>query len=227
MTAIGERVTNGVKLEHSVAGYLCFARDREQALSHGSSRLIQDESGVFHFRCNLERAAMIAVMWKQFGQKSRLWWMNTGSSTRATSPLRMFPLQIQVLLDALYQDNQVWCTEDYSTDEDINNDYENALRYDLEYSNYISEASIPEEMPEESPQAHDDNTDDMEENIERLREMNHVVQNNLNLNQEVGVIQRPVMRLVRRELVSASRSTRGSTSRSAHAAALEVTTAAG
>ena len=126
MPSVGVRVQNGVKVEHTMGGYLVFARDQWPTVMGEVTRWgLRGDVLVSH--ANDEQAAnTIAQLWKQSGQK---WRRKCGEEALLQMPHPAFPdptpHQVQVLLDQLSQEKyHEWCTDEYSMAEEPSDDEE-------------------------------------------------------------------------------------------------------
>jgi len=119
MASVGVRVQNGVPIQHSIAGYLCWARDQLPTCLGEVSRwgaLILPVSDEFK-----AAADMVAQGYKQGGQKFR---RDLMAQAESGEPHRAFPdptpYECQVLIEALsMEDKQVWCVEEYAEFEEF------------------------------------------------------------------------------------------------------------
>tara|TARA_E500000178_G_scaffold220680_1_gene217746 strand:- start:908 stop:1315 length:408 start_codon:yes stop_codon:yes gene_type:complete len=126
MASVGVRVQTGVKVEHTVGGYLVFARDQWPTVM-GEVTCWGLRGDVLVGHANDEKAAnLIAQSWKQSGQK---WRRKCGEEALLQMPHRALPdptpRQVQVLLDQLGQEKyHEWCTDEYSMAEEPSDDEE-------------------------------------------------------------------------------------------------------
>ena len=127
MASVGVRVQNGVKVEHTVGGYLVFARDQWPTAMGEVTRWGLRGALMVRSLANDEKAAnTIAQLWKQSGQK---WRRKCGEEAMLQMPHPAFPdptpSQVQVLLDQLSQEKyHEWCTDEYSMAEEPSDDEE-------------------------------------------------------------------------------------------------------
>ena len=126
MASVGVRVQNGVKVEHTVGGYLVFARDQWPTVMGEVTRWGLRPQSSLSVPAHVAAADTIAQLWKQSGQK---WRRKCGEEAMLQMPHPAFPdptpSQVQVLLDQLSQEKyHEWCTDEYSMAEEPSDDEE-------------------------------------------------------------------------------------------------------
>ncbi len=122
MTSVGVPVQNGVKLQHTLGGYLVFARDQwpmsmGEACCWGELEETEEMTPLV--------ASWVAQLWKRCRQKFR---RECGEEALLQMPHPALPdptpYQVQVLIDELTREDKCfWCLdtddEDDSDDDDV------------------------------------------------------------------------------------------------------------
>ena len=126
MASVGVRVQNGVKVEHTVGGYLVFARDQWPTAMGSVTRWGLRPQSALSVPFHVAAADTIAQLWKQSGQK---WRRKCGEEAMLQMPHPAFPdptpSQVQALLDQLSQEKyHEWCTDEYGAGEEPSDDEE-------------------------------------------------------------------------------------------------------
>ena len=138
--AIGVLVQDSIKVEHTVAGYLMFARDQWPSVMEWVKRLNEEHPT----QCDIDEgrdlkdvlyesaAYTIALRWKQSGQKMRRKCCTLALLQMPhTSHPDLTPLQVEWLLAQLCRTEggdreagprYAWCINDYSYDEEQSDD---------------------------------------------------------------------------------------------------------
>ena len=121
MTSLVLRVQNAVKVEHTVGGYLIFARDQwpesmGEACCYGEYEETEE--------ARLDAASWVAQLWKRCRQKFRRECGEEALLQRRHPALPdPTPHQVELLVDALVRDDkQEWCLD--TDDEDDSDDEE-------------------------------------------------------------------------------------------------------
>ena len=130
MASVGVRVQNGVPVQHSIAGYLCWARDQlptcrgEVSPTYGSGAWPMSDWSEFK-----AAADMVAQGYKQGGQKFR---RDLMAEAESGEPHPAFPdptpYECQVLIEALsMEDKQFWCVQEYAEFEEFEEEEEESV----------------------------------------------------------------------------------------------------
>ena len=116
------RVQNGILIDHSIAGYLCWARDQIPTFRGDVSRW--GARTMTYYNEFKEIADLVAQGYKQCGQRCRRNFMAEAESGRPHDAFSdPTPYECQVLIDALNNEKkQIWCVDEYAECEELDDD---------------------------------------------------------------------------------------------------------